>query len=71
MNNMINIKYKYRNKEGLIKFALEEKIRDACTKVAMQLDIDMLISFSDSHHINISTYQHFNKTFQLSTFIRD
>ena len=41
MNNMINLKYKYRNKEGLIKFALEEKIRDACTKVAMQLDIDI------------------------------
>ena len=38
---MININYKYRNKQGSIKFALEEKIRDACAKVAMQLDIDI------------------------------
>ena len=38
---MININYKYRNKQGSIKFSLEEKIRDACATVAMQLDIDI------------------------------
>ena len=38
---MINIKYKYRNKEGIIKFNLDEAIRNACARVAMELNIDI------------------------------
>ena len=38
---MINIKYKYRNNVGSIKFTLDDQIRDACAKVATQLDIDI------------------------------
>ena len=38
---MISIKYKYRNNEGSIRFALEEQVRDACARVAVQLDIDI------------------------------
>ena len=68
---MINVKYKYRNKEGSIKFEFQEKIRDACLTVANQLDIDIdtIVVILNEEKLNVKskkTFEDIKKLYKLT-----
>ena len=68
---MINVKYKYRNKEGSIKFEFQEKIRDACSTVANQLDIDIdtIVVILNEEKLNVKskkTFEDIKKIYKLT-----
>ena len=70
---MINVKYKYRNKEGSIKFEFQEKIRDACLTVANQLDIDIdtIVVILNEEKLNVKSKKTFEDIKNLYKLTKD